>query len=415
MARSQPPAAGSTSYKLVLERAEDASPEVPLFYREQAYAVGAGTARGQAEQLLWERFADVASSLRQRPAGKVVKLAVFDHVFNQAPLRPPLVALTWKDWCGDPLVQIGVRTASMAPPEALMASIAAGASSNGASTLTNADGASLNGATHSLADRRVNGAPHASATEGGVSSDVRQNGADGASPSVASVPAGAATPTPGGQMGDATTEPPSSEAVPSARSADLVALGFPKLTESRAAVRRRIGEDLIGELFETMHELHYVVDVVSGAEFVIEALEATLPCEAALVHVFDINTQTFVVLRAWGPKAKDVLLFRTPDSDALIDLAMHRSSALRVDDAAGDPRFASGRWQALGVEVKTAVCGAVRQGGRYLGAIELVNPLGGTPFHDTEVNALDYICEQFAEFVADRPIVVDAELVLASA
>jgi len=415
VARSQPPAAGSTSYKLVLERAEEASPEVPLSYREQAYAVDPGTARGQAEQLLWERFADVASSLRQRPAGKVVKLAVFDHLFNQAPLRPPLVALTWKDWCGDPLVQIGVRTASMAPPEALMASIAAGASSNGASTLTNADGASLNGATHSLADLRVNGAPHASATEGGASSDVRQNGADGASPSVASVPPGAVTPTPGGQMGDATTEPPSSEAVPSARSADLVAVGLPRLTESRAAVRRRIGEDLIGELFETMHELHYVVDVVSGAEFVIEALEATLPCEAALVHVFDINTQTFVVLRAWGPKAKEVLLFRTPDSDALIDLAMHRSSALRVDDAAGDPRFASGRWQALGVEVKTAVCGAVRQGGRYLGAIELVNPLGGTPFHDTEVNALDYICEQFAEFVADRPIVVDAELVLASA
>jgi GAF domain-containing protein len=84
-----------------------------------------------------------------------------------------------------------------------------------------------------------------------------------------------------------------------------------------------------------------------------------------------------------------------------------------VKDAASDPRFNGPRWQAVGVAPKAALCGAVRQGGRYLGLIELVNPAGDTPFHSSELNALDYICEQFAEFLSNRPIIVAADVILA--
>jgi hypothetical protein len=45
--------------------------------------------------------------------------------------------------------------------------------------------------------------------------------------------------------------------------------------------------------------------------------------------------------------------------------------------------------------------------------IELVNPAGDAPFHPNELNALDYICEQFAEFLSNRPIIVAADVVLA--
>ena len=43
---------------------------------------------------------------------------------------------------------------------------------------------------------------------------------------------------------------------------------------------------------------------------------------------------------------------------------------------------------------------------------DILNPLGATPFHQGEINALDYICEQFAEFLANRPIVLDADLIV---
>ena len=37
--------------------------------------------------------------------------------------------------------------------------------------------------------------------------------------------------------------------------------------------------------------------------------------------------------------------------------------------------------------------------GRFLGAIELLNPLDGQPYTEAEGNAVTYIAEQFAEFL----------------
>ncbi|HMJ15405.1 MAG TPA: GAF domain-containing protein, partial [Polyangiaceae bacterium] len=178
--------------------------------------------------------------------------------------------------------------------------------------------------------------------------------------------------------------------------------------------RRRAGEDLISELFETMHELHFMPDLISGAEFVLKVLRKALPCELTLVHVFDINTRQFVVVRASGPGSEKVLLHRTSDSDPLLSVAMRSRRALRVDAANGDPRYVSGRWELVAVKPANAVCGAVQEQGRYLGAIELVNPPGGGAFYDSELNALDYICGQFANFVVSRPIIMDADVVLSA-
>jgi GAF domain-containing protein len=177
--------------------------------------------------------------------------------------------------------------------------------------------------------------------------------------------------------------------------------------------RRGPGEDLIGELFEAMHDLHFATDVVSGAQFVLSILEHMLPSEGVLVHVFDINTRNFVVVRAAGPNASKAILQRTPDKETLFVKAMRGSRCLRFDDASELAHFKGGRWEQLGVAPKSMLCGPVAQGGRYLGMIELANPNGGGPYHEAEANALDYICEQFADFVAARPVIVDADVVLA--
>lgn len=186
-----------------------------------------------------------------------------------------------------------------------------------------------------------------------------------------------------------------------------------ELAQSQETVQaRRSGEDLISELFEVMHELHFMPDLVSGAQFLLGVLDKTLPCAAVLVHVFDINTGHFVVVRAKSPGGDQVLLHRTGDHEPLFSAVMRRMRTLRVDDARAEEGYSAERWQLAGLEVESALCGPVQQGGRYLGMIELVNPADGGPFDDAEANALDYICEQFAEFLANRPIVVDADVVL---
>jgi GAF domain-containing protein len=91
---------------------------------------------------------------------------------------------------------------------------------------------------------------------------------------------------------------------------------------------------------------------------------------------------------------------------------MRRSRSVAIADVSRDPRVLGARWDALGAKPERALCGPVRQGGRYLGLIELANPLGDAPFHQTEQNAIDYVCEQFAQFLANRPIVLDADVIL---
>jgi hypothetical protein len=44
--------------------------------------------------------------------------------------------------------------------------------------------------------------------------------------------------------------------------------------------------------------------------------------------------------------------------------------------------------------------------------IEVMNPQGGGSFYESEVAALEYICGKFAEFLSQRPIVTDDEMVL---
>ncbi|HEV8551630.1 MAG TPA: hypothetical protein VGQ57_21425 [Polyangiaceae bacterium] len=171
--------------------------------------------------------------------------------------------------------------------------------------------------------------------------------------------------------------------------------------------RRAPGEDLIGDLFERMHELAFMPDIVSGADFVVRVLAELIPCEAMLVHVFDLGRRDFVVVRARGPHPANALMFRTPDTDPFIIEVMRRPSMISNGAAPKHSRA----FGPLGVEPNQIMVRGARHGGRYLGMIELGNPLGGSPFHDGEVNALEYVCEQFADFVASRPVVLDEDVV----
>jgi hypothetical protein len=181
-----------------------------------------------------------------------------------------------------------------------------------------------------------------------------------------------------------------------------------------AAAPRRRGpsEDLISDLFEELHQLHFMPDLIAGADYVTSVLVSVMPCEGLIVHVFDINTRNFVVVRAAGPHSTEVLLHKTPDTFAHFRDAFRRGRAHTFTAEANDERIQRELWDRLGVQVQTALCGAVQQAGRYLGVIELANPVGGPPFHVGELNALDYICEQFADFVAQKPIILDADAVI---
>jgi hypothetical protein len=396
------------------KRQEEPTPESPIIYREVAYLVDPGVSRGSVESLLWASFNALSRELASRPGQKFVQLAVFDHQFEKRPERPPLGTLAWKDWRGNPVLTFphfdGTQAARVTVPPPSIVPVAVVSVSASSPPAAAAQPAPVVQPTPAQVAPAPAPAP-VTATSATSTPVIPLVIPASTSPSVpAPAPAviqapPAASPTP------STPPPPAAQAQPRDRQPSqpsAARASKPRL----AAVRRRAGEDLIGELFETMHDLHFMSGIADGAEFVLAAVESIVPCEGVLIHVFDINKRQFCVVRAKGPGTMQAILLRTPDTDEHVASVMRRSGSVVMHDTAKDPRILGERWDALGVKPQRALCCPVRQGGRYLGLLEIANPLGDTPFHQTEQNAIDYVCEQFAQFLANRPIVLDSDVIL---
>jgi GAF domain-containing protein len=186
----------------------------------------------------------------------------------------------------------------------------------------------------------------------------------------------------------------------------------PPLGSTPPSSLRLAGDDLLAELFEAFSELHFVADTLAGADFVLDVTLEKLPSEVALVSLFDLDKREFVVVRQRGG-ATSALLLRHSERDALAQQAMRSHRAVVVADASADPR-AQDRWAAILPGVRSVICAPVELGGRYLGLLELANPLDGEAFSDGDGHALTYIGQQLAEFVSQRGIVLDPQQISAA-
>jgi GAF domain len=172
------------------------------------------------------------------------------------------------------------------------------------------------------------------------------------------------------------------------------------------------GEDLIADLFESMHDLHFARDAVDGGDFCLSLAMAKLPSLAGIVQLYDIDRREFVVTNTRGEGTGKLLLQRFPESDSLLAAAMRKRRAVVVADAIQSEAMTNERYVSIG-GARSLIVAPVMLAGRFLGAIELLNPIDGDPFTESDGNAVTYIAEQFAEFVASRGIVTDPERISA--
>jgi hypothetical protein len=177
-------------------------------------------------------------------------------------------------------------------------------------------------------------------------------------------------------------------------------------------VGRIHGEDLIADLFESMHDLHFARDTVDGGDFCLALAMAKLPSLAGIVQLYDIDRREFVVTNTRGEGTGKLLLRRFPEGDSLLAAAMRKRSAVVVPDALQSEAMTNERYVSIG-GARSLIVAPVMLSGRFLGAIELLNPIDGEPFTESDGNAVTYIAEQFAEFVASRGIVTDPERISA--
>jgi hypothetical protein len=175
--------------------------------------------------------------------------------------------------------------------------------------------------------------------------------------------------------------------------------------ESRALTpSRRAPADPLLSVIEALHALRKSEGVVEGAALVLRTALDAIPSATGIVHVADVATRDYVIVAAAGDRNTEVIGSRTTDGDAVLVRAFRAMEAITMDvgGAAGamNPRFGA-------IDVAGAVlCTPVQHDGQNLGAIELVNPTEGGGFTDGDRHAMTYVGERFAEFLADRNIVL---------
>ncbi len=165
--------------------------------------------------------------------------------------------------------------------------------------------------------------------------------------------------------------------------------------------------DPVDRLFERMHELLYCSELSSGAQYILATLNRHLPSSGVLIHLFDMERREFVLVRARGPKSQTLLLTRTNAIESYLDEALRRQETLKLGQSAAHTPH--GLWRRLGVQLSHGLCSPVLENRRYLGAIELGREGHEPPFSGRDVLALEYVCFQFAGFLAARSLLLDRE------
>jgi hypothetical protein len=417
--------------ELLYERLHEPSDESPILYRERAYLVDALQTDDDLEEHLEAELSRIRRDWRHRNASQFVQLSIFDHRFGGEPIYPPVATLSWKDWQGRSEIWVrGVRRSTM-PPGMALDSVPPVARPD---QLAAAE-------RHSIAAARDVSLLELEESEadalGPLDDDGLSESISNGTPLVARVASGSALsashddPPPSSEqisiagsdfepvLQDVEDDPGEGPAgdggAPDSRPPDSgpdwqspnrsgeYRIPIPEELEAEPSSQRVVAsEELIGALFERMHELALSPTIGTGADYVLGALAEHIPCDGALIHMFDVEAEEFVVMRALGPDSLEVLTRRTPALGSHFVECVRRRATLELGQ--GDIARCRAYWQALGVIPRHVIACPILGTRGAIGVIELGRVTSKGPFNAGQVRALEYVCEQFADFVADRPI-----------
>ncbi len=161
-------------------------------------------------------------------------------------------------------------------------------------------------------------------------------------------------------------------------------------------------------LFDQIHGMDLLTDALEGARFVLAVLGETIPSRASLVHLYDASRRAFVVVAARGEQKDSMILSRQDGRDPLLRALMPGGRPfawrnLREVSIRGIPRFAELS------HIDSVVAAPVSIGSRWMGVIELVDPLsrGGNGLGTAEENGLAYVADRYAAYLSTRGVIVD--------
>ena len=407
--------------ELLFERMHEPSDDSPILYRERAYLVDALQSDVDLEEHLEAELSRIRRDWRHRDASQFVQLSLYDHRFEGEPSFPPVATLSWKDWQGRSEIWVrGVRRSTLPPgipldsmppvPRPDRPTAAERRAIERARPSMPPDDLELPVFEPSEEELRASEAPDPF--------DADMDASDSfASDSFAPESAVEDTPTSAEQVAIADASSPSEagddgsdEAAPDSgpgwqsphRSGEFAIPVQDEPVQAPSSQRVLASEELIGALFERLHELAFVATLGAGADCLLAGLADVIPCDGVLIHVLDVEAEEFVVMRALGPDPRDVIGRRTPGLDSHLSECLRRKATLELLQS--DIVRNRTTWQTLGVLPRHVLASPVHRLNQPIGVIELCRTTAKGPFSAAQLSALEYACEQLAEFAAERPM-----------
>lgn len=408
--RPPPPAPPQQQYAATMlsRRDQEPSESSPLTYREVSYALAIGTEEPEAEAFALQMLEELKREIPEDRAARFINIAVFDEIFTGKPTISPLVVLEWKDWKGAPVARYPRKYPS-AMPNSMRSSVPGPGPSLAAALKEPSQVSRAPAAASALGDMFLGPATAPGKSAAGPATSIAAAAAAPLMPGVSN-PALAPQPVPSFAPMVAPQVPPASAPVEPPPAADgsakmktqPLSIGGDVPATNGAAAKRLSGDELIADLFEEMHAMNFHEDAVAAGYFCLDLALSKIPADGGLVHFYDVDKREYVVACARGPNAHALLLARHPDVDPFLGTAPRsRSAVIFQADGATPPRFA------VFGGLKNLVVAPLWPRGRFMGAVEFINPKDGAPFTTDDANALTYIAEQLAEFIGSRGVVLD--------
>ncbi len=230
-----------------------------------------------------------------------------------------------------------------------------------------------------------------------------------AAPVAAAVPVAAPAPVPVSVSAAVPVSAPVPAPVVVAPPVDLVVVADlqPPISQTQKkppVPKHRIrGDELITVLFESMHDLNFLRDSIEGGDFCLGLALEKLPSRIALIYLYDIDRREFVIVCASGQTPEGIIGKRFSENEVALSNAMRKRRAILLapEEIAEHATMIGG--------AKSMLLAPVMQAGRFLGAIEIADPADAAPFNELDANAISYMAEQYAEFVAARGVLLNRE------
>lgn len=176
---------------------------------------------------------------------------------------------------------------------------------------------------------------------------------------------------------------------------------FPLTQVAPPSSRPQSAIDVLDLLFDAMQDLPFLETALEASAFCLASALRVLPSRAGMVHLYDINTREFITVYAQGEHTEKLLMTRTPETCPLLSAALKKRRAMSVRyDRGGSPQV---RHAFYGPPRSVLIAPAMVDG-RYLAVIELIDPMQDGVFDERAENAISYVADRFAEFLAQHGV-----------